>query len=69
MNTYRVGLVLGSYSSLAWGVLCAVSNVEPAFNDISFAILIATAGLTCGGAALYKAKPQGKNRVVYRNLT
>lgn len=39
------------FTPLAWGILCAISTVNPAFNDISFAILIATAGLTGGGGA------------------
>lgn len=38
-------------SSLLWGVLCAVAQVIPTFEELSFVILICTAGLTSGGSA------------------
>lgn len=36
-------------TSAAWGFLCLISMFNPAFADVSFAIVISTAGLTGGG--------------------
>jgi diguanylate cyclase (GGDEF)-like protein len=38
-------------SSITWGVLCAFTLTDPALKDISFVILICTAGLTSGGCS------------------
>ena len=39
------------FSSITWGVLCLLSIINPVYHDISFAMLISTAGLSGGGGA------------------
>ncbi len=38
-------------SALVWGILCAVTLINPIYQQISFVILVATAGLAGGGGS------------------
>lgn len=39
------------FTSITWGILCSISFINPTYHDISFAMIVATAGLTGGGGA------------------